>query len=176
MIGSEETQEPRELLSAHESPEAKADVFADRALGGRLPPSQTRAPENSTHRLPSTVRTYPSKEHGAQTLIQFSKGVENSWTRQPQDAMGRGTSTTTRVSVPVSRGKLQIERAVEDGLHSGIQWAGSPCLSTPPGGRPNQLSGTQQHYPLIASRFALLAARISSAFFSSGSAMQVPAP
>ena len=30
MIGSEETQKPRELLSAHESPEPEPDVFANR--------------------------------------------------------------------------------------------------------------------------------------------------
>jgi hypothetical protein len=84
MIGSEEEQNPRELLSAHESPEAEADVFADRATGRKTAAISGTGTGKLYAQAAFHCGTYPSKVHGAPMLIQFSKGVENSWTRQPR--------------------------------------------------------------------------------------------
>ena len=84
MIGSEEEQKPWELLSAYESPEAEADVFANRATGRKTAAISGTGTGKLYAQAAFHCGTYPSKVHGAPMLIQFSKGVENSWTRQPR--------------------------------------------------------------------------------------------
>ena len=167
MIGSEEEQKPRELLSAHESPEAEADVFADRATG-----KEDCRYLRHGHR--KTLRTgclplwdLPIKSARGPDADTVFEGRGEFLDAAAQDAMGsQGTSTTTRVSVPVSRENSRLNARWKTDCTAGSNGREARAFR-PHGGRPNQLSGTQQHYPLIASRFALSAARISSAFFSS---------
>ena len=104
MIGSEEEQKPRELLSAHESPEAEADVFADRATGRKTAAISGTGTGKLYAQAAFHCGTYPSKSARGPDADTVFEGRGEFLDAAAQDAMGsQGTSTTTRVSVPVSR-------------------------------------------------------------------------
>lgn len=119
MIGSEETQEPRELLFAHESPEPEPDVFADRPARRQT----TSIPDPGTGKI-HTQTSF----HGENLPVKRARGTDADkfFKRRGEfldaAAPGRhgkpGSEHDHKSGVPVSRRKFQIERAAEDRLHN----------------------------------------------------------